>query len=131
MKKILILCFVLFGFVAFAQDGEMVYSPKDLDTPPECPTTLSDFKKCVTSNFTIPEGVDRGVFNLELSFIVEKNGTLTEPALVKDPGNGFNEAAVKALNGSCSKKRWVAGRLKGKKVRTRMVMLLTVKFRDE
>lgn len=131
MKKIFVLCIFMLGLMGYAQDAEITYSPKDLDMPPECPATLNDFKMCIARNFSMPEGVEGGVFNLELSFVVEKNGTLTTPALVKDPGNGFNEAAVKAFNSSCSKNRWVAGRLNGKKVRTKMVILLTVKFRDE
>lgn len=130
MKKILSVLVLLVSLTAFSQEDEVAYSPKDLDTPPECPTTMNEFKMCVAKNVAIPHGVQAGVFNLEVSFIVEKNGTLTAPGLVKDPGNGLNEAVVKAFH-TCAKQRWVAGRLKGKKVRTKLVFLLTLKFRDE
>lgn len=128
IKKIITLLILIAGFTGFSQEAETVYMPNEIDELPQSSTSLNDFKRCLMINFRTPEVEQGGTFNLELSFVVEKDGKLTEPKLVNDPGYGFNEAAVKVFSICAPKQRWSAGKLKGKTVRTRIVVPLTFKI---
>jgi TonB family protein len=67
-------------------------------------------------------GIEGKVF---IQFIVDKEGTLTNPKVIKGIGGGCDEAALEA----CLKQRgWLPGRHKGKPVKTRMTLPVIFKL---
>ncbi len=61
-----------------------------------------------------------------ISFIVEKDGRLTEPTIVRDPGNGTGEEALRIVRRMADTADWVAGGQDGRAVR--VLFNLPVKF---
>jgi periplasmic protein TonB len=61
------------------------------------------------------KGMKAGRYDVNVKFLVEKDGSITDVQALNDPGYGLAKAAVKVLK---SGPRWSAGELNGKKVRS-------------
>ena len=61
--------------------------------------------------------------NVVVSFIVDRNGTLTNLKIIRGIGNGCEEEALRMLG---TMPKWIPGKVKGKEVRVQMNM--PVKF---
>ena len=87
-----------------------------LDVMPEFPGGMAKFYHFVADNYRYPEeATEKGVFGkIILSFVVEKDGSLTEKKVAKDAGLGTGEQALKMLDKS---PKWKPGLIKGKPVR--------------
>lgn len=59
---------------------------------------------------------------VEVEFIVEKNGSLTNIKLLNDIGGGCGEAVLKFMNGMKDTINWIPGEEKGEKVRVKIVL---------
>jgi|GEM_PF-1050793 len=90
--------------------------------PANYPGGMQAFNQDFISNFEVPkfEGESLRVI---LMFIVEKDGSLNEIKIVKDPGLGIGEAALEALSKT---KRWIPARDKGKIVRSQFTLPITL-----
>jgi len=66
-----------------------------------------------------------------VSFVVEKDGRINQPKIVKDLGGGTGLAALQvALDMQEADFKWVPGKLKGEVVRTRFVLPIRFKIED-
>lgn len=89
-----------------------------LEVQPTFPGGMDKFYKYLSKAIRYPamaqeQGVQGKVF---LSFIIEKNGTLTDIKVVKTLGAGTDEEAVRVLKGS---PKWMPGIQNGKEVRVK------------
>jgi periplasmic protein TonB len=123
MKKI-IFVFIFFAFqIANAQtttvtdsqikSDENVYNTAGIEVKPDYPGGISEFYKFVGKTYKVPnvKGLSGKVF---VSFVVEKNGKLTDIKVLRDIGHGSGQEAIRVLK-KC--KKWTPGFQNGKEVR--------------
>jgi len=85
------------------------------------------FIKFVQSNLVYPEkarrmGLEGRVF---VQFVVEKDGSLTNVAVIKGMRGDCNEEAIRVMQNSPN---WLAGKQRGRSVRVQVVIPITFKF---
>ena len=61
------------------------------------------------------KGMKAGRYDVNVKFLVEKDGSISDAQALNDPGYGLAKAAVKVLK---SGPRWSPGEQNGKKVRS-------------
>lgn len=100
-----------------------------LDRQPEFPGGMAEFYKRVARDFRTPEDVDAGGSKIKVNvqFVIEKDGTLTDIKALNNPGYGLDKEAIRMLK--AMKVKWTPGILKGKKVRTVYVLPISVSMR--
>ena len=94
------------------EDNE-TYNTAGIEVKPDFPGGIEKFYKFVAKNYQTPEeeGLKGKVF---VSFVVEKDGSLTDIKVIRDIGFGTGKEAIRVLK-SCPK--WTPGEQNGKKVR--------------
>lgn len=90
-----------------------IYNTAGIEVKPNFPGGLEKFYKFISNNFKVPneEGLQGKIF---VTFVVEKNGSLSDIKVIRDIGYGTGKEAIRVLK--CSP-RWNAGLQNGKKVR--------------
>jgi len=92
----------------------------------EFPGGINSFRSKVSSNFdtSVMDG-DEGVVKGEVTFVVERDGTITD---VKATGSNktFNEEAIRTVKSI--KNKWTPAKINGKNVRYRYRLPLTMQF---
>lgn len=136
MKRHFILFVIACGFLSFESkaqttatkedssvlDSEDVY--KTVDQSPEFPGGINKFGQYVYTNFRFPEDITEAI-RVNITFVVEKDGTLSNIRLMKDPGHGIAEETVRVLSKS---PKWKPGYQKGKPVKTLYHFPMTLNF---
>jgi hypothetical protein len=92
---------------------------------PTFPGGISEFYKFVAKNFKMPKNFNSNE-KMIVSFIVEKDGSLSTFDVKKDLGSGTKEEAIRVLKSL--KTKWSAGMKNGKNVRTEYVLPIKVKI---
>jgi protein TonB len=89
---------------------------------PEFPGGMEKFYKFVGNNYQAPEeeGLKGKVY---VTFVVEKDGSLTDIKVLRDIGYGTGKEAIRVLN-KCPK--WIPGEQNGKKVRVLYSLPITI-----
>lgn len=100
-----------------------------LDKLPEFPGGIAQFYKYVGNNFRRPELDVEKTLRVYVSFVVEKDGSLTDIMVKNDPGYGVGKEAIRVLKSL--KTKWVPGILDGKPVRTAYNLPITIKTEVE
>jgi protein TonB len=95
-----------------AEDNS-IYNTAGIEVKPEFPGGMDKFLKFVGKSYNVPEeeGLKGKVF---VTFVVEKDGSLTDIKVIRDIGYGTGKEALRVLK-SCPK--WNPGEQNGKKVR--------------
>jgi uncharacterized protein (TIGR02145 family) len=90
-----------------------IYNTAGIEFKPDFPGGLEKFYEFIGKNFQIPkvEGLKGKIF---LTFVVEKDGSLSDIKVLRDIGYGTGKEAIRVLK-ACP--RWVPGEQNGKKVR--------------
>jgi len=105
-------------------DDNTIYSTVGLAVLPEYPGGMAAFYKYVQSNFRYPE-VDRDLkMNVYVTFVVEKDGTITDVNVPRDPGYGLKKEAERLIK--ANKVKWSPGIQNGKPVRVRYQLPIKV-----
>jgi periplasmic protein TonB len=99
--------------VEVVEDDNGLYNSAGVEVKPEYPGGIDKFYKYVQNNFEQPEDEGFPGGRLIVSFVVEKDGSLTD-IKVRDIGYGTKAAAEKLLR-KCP--RWTPAEQNGKKVR--------------
>lgn len=92
-----------------ASVAELIYNTNDLIKKPEYPGGIQDFYKFIGANYKMPK-TPPNVFlkgKIHLTFIVEKDGSLTDIKIVNDIGYGTGEEAARVVKLS---KKWIPGK---------------------
>ncbi|MEO0037830.1 MAG: hypothetical protein RIQ59_1041 [Bacteroidota bacterium] len=132
MKKLLILIICIVAFqnteaqsepIAPAQTEEnTVFNSAGLEIKPEFKGGLSKFYEYIAKNYRTPDvpGLNG---QLMISFVVEKDGSITDIKVLKDLGYGTGEEAIRILK-KCP--NWTPAEQKGKKVRCAFMLPLRI-----
>lgn len=113
--------FLLFLFIAFhakAQDAglpieETIYKDSLVDRKPEFPGGIDNCYKYFNEKITKPQ-VPGLVDKVVLSFVVEKDGSISDIRILHDAGFGTGEQSIKILEEG---PKWIPGDKDGKRVR--------------
>lgn len=100
-----------------------------LDKQPEFPGGIGQFYKYVGNNFRRPELDVEKTLKVYVSFVVEKDGSLTDIIVRNDPGYGVGKEAIRVLKSL--KTKWAPGILNGQAVRTAYNLPITIKTEAE
>ncbi len=93
-------------------DDNKIYNTAGIEVKPDFPGGIAKFLAYVGNNFRFEEeGVSGRVI---VTFVIEKDGTLTDIKVVRDIGFGSGAEAIRVLKKS---PKWIPGIQNGKKVR--------------
>jgi periplasmic protein TonB len=107
-------------------DGKAINSTVELDKLPEFPGGINKFYNYVGTNFEKPEMEGSNTFRIFVSFVIEKDGTMTDIKVKKDPGFGLGKEAIRVLKSL--KTKWSPGMIGSKPVRTSYNLPITVQM---
>jgi protein TonB len=101
------------GVAAVVEEDNTVYNTAGIEVKPDFPGGMDKFLQFVGKNYQPPEeeGLKGKVY---VTFVVEKDGSLTDIKVLRDIGYGTGKEAIRVLNKS---PRWTPGEQNGKKVR--------------
>ena len=98
---------------AVVEEDNTVYTTAGIEVQPEYPGGIEKFYAFVQKNYQMPdeEGLKGKVY---VTFVVEKDGSLTDIKVLRDIGYGTGKEAIRVLK---STPKWNPGEQNGKKVR--------------
>lgn len=101
------------GVAAVVEEDNTVYNTAGIEVKPDFPGGIQKFYDFISKNYHTPEeeGLKGKVY---VTFVVEKDGSLTDIKVLRDIGYGTGKEAIRVLN-KCP--RWTPGEQNGKKVR--------------
>jgi protein TonB len=101
------------GVAAVVEEDNAVYNVAGIEVKPDFPGGLQKFYDFVGKNYQTPEeeGLKGKVY---VTFVVEKDGSLTDIKVVRDIGYGTGKEAIRVLSKS---PKWSPGEQNGKRVR--------------
>jgi periplasmic protein TonB len=95
-----------------------------LDEQPEFPGGIDRFRKQVGEKFVTPELEEELVVSVIVSFVIEKDGTMTDIKVLKNPGYNLDKEAIRVLKSINTK--WKPGKIKGQLMRTQYTLPIKV-----
>lgn len=110
-------------------DPNTVLTTAVLDKMPEFPGGMAKFYTYVGNNFTRPELDAERTLKVYVSFVIERDGSITDIMVRNDPGYGVGKEAIRVLKSL--KTKWIPGVLNGKAVRTAYNLPITIKTEVE
>lgn len=113
VHHLLLCCFLAIANLSAAQD-DTVHAFDAVDVKPEFKGGMKAFYAYFAGHFKMPEDAVAKE-RLIVSFIVERNGTLSDAKVIREPGSGIGEEALRVLKLS---PKWKPGQKNGKRVRT-------------
>ncbi|WP_395045908.1 energy transducer TonB [Flavobacterium sp.] len=108
-----------------ADDPNEIKSSGILDKSPNFPGGINEFLKTVGKKFVTPELEEEKTIKILVFFVVERDGTLSNITVPKNPGFGLDTEAIRVLKSI--KTKWEPGIYKGKPVRTSYSLPIVVK----
>lgn len=96
-----------------------------LDKLPEFPGGINKFYTYVGNNFNRPELDSERAIRIYVSFVIERDGSMTDIVVKNDPGYGLGKEAVRVLKSLRTK--WSPGMIDSKPVRTAYNLPITIK----
>lgn len=110
------------GTAAVVEEDNTVYNTAGIEVKPDFPGGMEKFYKFVGSNYQTPEeeGLKGKVY---VTFVVEKDGSLTDIKVLRDIGYGTGKEAIRVLK-KCPK--WTPGEQNGKPVRVLYSLPITI-----
>lgn len=100
---------------------EKIYSMNEVHVKPEYPGSMNKLYTFISKKFKTPKDCPGG--RITLTFVVEKDGSLTDIQTVKDVGFGTGTEAIRVLKESS---KWEPGKQNGKTVRVQYILPITV-----
>lgn len=98
-----------------------------VDVMPAFPGGIKEFYEQVGKKFRIPSLDNEMTLKVYVSFVVEKDGTMTNIKVMRDPGYELGKEALRVL--SSIKTKWIPGKVKGNAVRTAYNLPITVNIK--
>jgi periplasmic protein TonB len=100
--------------------------PAALDEQPDFPGGIDKFRKQVGEKFNTPELDETVVVSVIVSFVIEKDGTMTDIKVLKNPGYDLDKEAIRVLKSI--KTKWKPGKIKGQLMRTQYTLPIKVQM---
>lgn len=89
--------------------------------------TFAAFNQNFASRFRAPDlGTSANTIKVVLSFVVEKDGSLTDIKVLRDPGHGAGKEAIRVLK---SMPKWKAAKYNNKAVRSQFTLPITIQVK--
>ena len=85
---------------------------------------MGEFLNAVGKRFKTPELEELKTLKVLVFFVIEKDGTLSNIRVTRDPGYGLGKEAIRVLNSI--KTKWTPGYKNGQPVRTAYNLPITV-----
>jgi outer membrane biosynthesis protein TonB len=104
--------------------GTGIVTTLSLDKLPEFPGGINKFYSYVGNNFEKPEIESDTAIRVYVSFVIEKDGSMTDIQVKKDPGYGLGREAIRVLKSL--KTKWSPGMIAGKPMRTAYNLPITI-----
>jgi protein TonB len=104
------------------KEDNTVYNSAGLEIKPEYKGGLNKFYEYIAKNYRTPN-VPGLKGKLLVSFVVEKDGSITDIKVLKDIGYGTGEEAIRILK-KCP--NWTPAEQKGKKVRCTFMLPINI-----
>ena len=101
--------------------------PGLLDKLPSYPGGISQFYSYVGTHFERPEIDEATTITVYVSFVIEKDGSMTDIKVLRNPGYGMDKEAIRVLQSL--KVKWSPGIKDGQKMRT--LYTLPIKVQTE
>ena len=101
---------------------ENIYDVSDVDEKPDFIGGMTAFYKFVAANFKVSEEMKNGG-KIFISFIIEKDGSITDIKILRDFGFGSGDEAIRVLKLSPN---WKPGKLKDKVVRVKYQLPISI-----
>jgi len=117
------------GVLPVTDPGTTVLPVTSLDKLPEFPGGMAKFYTYVGNNFNRPELDAERTLRVYVSFVIERDGSITDIMVKNDPGYGIGKEAIRVLKSL--KTKWIPGVLNGKAVRTAYNLPITIKTEAE
>lgn len=150
MKKILLLVLTSFSTFLFAQDADttiynILSEPARFPGCEQMDTTETAKNQCAETNLLLffnqnivyPEQarLNNTTGQVVISFVVEKDGFISNPTLLRDIGDGCGDEALRVANGMNSALRtagiqWKPGKNKGVPVRSQVTLPIKFKLQE-
>jgi protein TonB len=134
MKKFLFLIFICFAQNMFSQskntetsisiDDTQIYNTAGLDVKPEFPGGVDKFHQFIDENYIKPKEKPNLKGKIYTTFIIEKDGSLTDIKILRDLGFGTGNEAIRVLNLT---PKWIPGKHNNKVVRVLFSVPIIVK----
>lgn len=96
-----------------------------LDKQPEYPGGINKFYEYVGNNFEKPDMDETENSSVYVSFVIEKDGSMTDVKVLRNPGYGLGKEAIRVLKSLRTK--WKPGIKDGQPVRTQFTLPIIVK----
>ncbi len=103
---------------------EGIYDQAGLAVKPTYPGGMNAFYKYVGDNFRTPEIDNVKSIKVYVTFVVEKDGSMSQIQALRDPGHGLGKEAERVLKSM--KKKWEPGIQNGKPVRAKFNLPITI-----
>jgi periplasmic protein TonB len=110
-------------------NGNIILTTASVDKNPMFPGGMDKFLKEVGNKFKTPEVEVEQTIRVIVFFVVEKDGSLSNITVPKNPGFGLGEEAIRVLKSI--KTKWEPGMYKGKPVRTSFSLPIVVNIKTE
>lgn len=107
-------------------DPNMIVTASALDKLPEFPGGMQKFYNYVGNNYEKPDVEGMSTMKLYVSFVIEKDGSMTSIQVKRDPGYGLGKEAIRVLKSLRTK--WSPGMINSKPVRTAYDLPITVEM---
>jgi protein TonB len=106
-------------------DTNATLDTSKLDKQPLFPGGIKNFYEYVGRNFEKPEFDEPQTFKVVVTFVIEKDGSMTDISVKENPGNGLDKEAIRVLKSL--KTKWSPGIKNGQAVRTQYNLPITVR----
>lgn len=107
--------------------GTSIVNAAVLDKMPQFPGGMEKFYSYVSNNFEKPEIEGINTLRVYVSFVIEKDGSMTDIKVSRDPGYGLGREAVRVLKSLRTK--WSPGIIDAKPVRTAYSLPIVLEMR--
>ncbi|WP_395042970.1 energy transducer TonB [Flavobacterium sp.] len=97
-----------------------------LDEQPDFPGGIDKFRKQVGEKFKTPEIDEATVISVFVSFVIEKDGSMSNIKVLKNPGFGLDIEAIRVLKSI--KTKWKPGKIQGQLMRTQYTLPIKIEL---
>lgn len=111
-------------------EQQQAYAPSELTKQPEYSDGgMKGFYTYVNKHFKVPKVNKDMTARIYLSFVIEKDGSMSNIKILRDPGYGMGNEAVRVLKSM--EKKWIPGELNGEKVPASYNLPITINIRSK
>jgi len=107
------------------EEDNNIYNTAGIEVKPDFPGGMTKFYSYISRTYSAPE--DCGSGRVFVTFVVEKDGSLTDIKVIREVCPGSGKEAIRVLK-TCPK--WTPGEQNGKKVRVLYSLPITIQGQD-